>query len=185
MAHIQQQEFCLFVKNKYPTHFNNKKVLDCGSLDINGNNRYLFTQCEYLGIDVGIGNNVDIVVQINEFNYPDESFDTIISTECFEHDMYYEKSLKNICRLLKSGGMFIFTCATIGRPEHGTQRNSPNDSPLTSVIEEWSNYYKNLEEQNIRTAINIDNIFLEYQFSTRQYPFDLYFWGIKNSYDRL
>ena len=52
MAHQEQINFCLYVKEKYPTFFNNKKVLDVGSGDINGNNRYLFEDCDYFGCDV-------------------------------------------------------------------------------------------------------------------------------------
>lgn len=179
MAHLQQKQFCTTIKNRFPTFFINKNVLDCGSLDINGNNRYLFENCSYLGIDVGVGCNVDIITPIHEFQYPDSSFDFIISTECFEHDLYYEKSLKNICRLLKSGGMFLFTCATIGRKEHGTERTSPSDSPFTSNIIEWSNYYKNLDEMDIRIALNIDEIFITYEFGVELSHHDLTFWGIK------
>ena len=179
MAHEQQRDFCLSVSQKHPTHFFGKRVLDCGSLDVNGNNRYLFIGCSYLGIDVGTGRNVDIVSPIHEFNHPDESFDTIISTECFEHDKYYIKSLKNIVRLLKSGGMFIFSCATTGRKEHGTSKTTPQDSPLTNNIDGWNDYYKNLEESDIRNAINIDEIFSKYEFSSQFITCDLYFWGIK------
>jgi SAM-dependent methyltransferase len=179
MAHKEQKDYCVSIMRKYPSHFQEKNVLDCGSLDINGNNRYLFTNCNYLGIDIGQGKNVDIATPIHEFNYPDESFDTIISTECFEHDMHYEKSLKNICRLLKSGGLFIFTCATINRPEHGTLRSEIISSPLTSAISEWSNYYKNLTENDIRAVINIDYIFLIYEFNIEYGHHDLNFWGIK------
>jgi SAM-dependent methyltransferase len=181
MAHPQQIEFCFYVKNKFCEYFTNKNVLDCGSLDINGNNRYLFDNCKYLGIDVGEGKNVDIVTPIHEFEYLDESFDTIISTECFEHDMYYKQSLNNIVRLLKSGGLFLFTCATTGRPEHGTRQTTQQDSPLTSSITLWCDY-KNLEEKDIREAIDVDEIFIEYEFKTRSNssnPFDLYFYGIK------
>jgi SAM-dependent methyltransferase len=177
MAHPQQIDFCMSVKNKYPIYFTNKRVLDCGSLDINGNNRYLFTDCWYLGIDVSEGNNVDFVIPIHKFNYPNESFDVIISTECFEHDMYYEKSLKNICRLLKPNGLFLFTCATDGRGEHGTQRTTPENSPMTAL----SNYYKNLNQNDIMNCIDIDKIFIQYEFSTNNNPCDLYFWGIKKN----
>lgn len=179
MSHPAQREFCLSVRDKYPSHFTGKNVLDCGSLDINGNNRHLFTYCKYTGIDIGPGKNVDIVTTIHEFNYPDSSYDTIISTECFEHDRFYGKSLANIVRLLKPGGLFLFTCATTGRPEHGTQRTLPGDSPLTSAISSWSNYYKNLEEHDIRVALTVDNVFSEYNFSVIPSPHDLYFWGIK------
>lgn len=179
MAHKQQMDFCKSIKDIYSEYFQNKIVLDCGSLDINGNNRYLFENCDYLGIDIGMGKNVDVVSTIHEFLYPDESFDTIISTECFEHDIYYKQSLVNIYRLLKSNGLFLFTCATSGRPKHGTRNSTFRDSPLTSAIGEWGNYYKNLEETDIREAIDIDNIFSKYQFSINDITHDLYFWGIK------
>lgn len=180
MAHPEQVNFCKRVKGMYPAYFKNKKVLDCGSLDINGNNRYLFEDCDYLGVDIGPGRNVDVVSTIHELNYPDGSFDVIISTECFEHDMFYEQSIRNICRLLRPGGMFLFTCATTGRPEHGTSRSMSGASPLTSSSdEEWKDYYKNLEEADIRNAVDVDRVFLNYGFSTNDNTFDLYFWGVK------
>ena len=52
MAHKAQREFCDSVRNKYSDMFKGKKVLDIGSLDNNGNNRFLFDDCEYLGIDL-------------------------------------------------------------------------------------------------------------------------------------
>ncbi len=178
MSHKQQQDYCLKIKNKFPDFFRNKKVLDCGSLDINGNNRFLFENCEYTGIDIGEGKNVDMVSLIHEFNAEDNSFDFIISTECFEHDMYYEKSLLNISRLLRPGGMFLFTCATTGRPEHGTRRTSKKDSPLLEGI--WSDYYKNLTEYDIRCVLNIESIFSEFEFEIDEEHKDLFFYGVKN-----
>jgi len=179
MAHKEQKDFCLKVKQKYPEYFLNKNVLDVGSLDINGNNRYLFENCSYCGIDVGEGNNVDIVCKGHEFNIADETYDVIISTECFEHDMYYNKTILNIIRMLKSNGLFLFTCASENRPEHGTRRTSQQDAPLLINYGDWFDYYKNLTEQDIRNCINIDSIFKEYNFETNNQSFDLYFCGIK------
>lgn len=177
--HTLQKNFSESVKSYFPIYFNKIKVLDCGSLDINGNNRYLFQDCDYLGIDIGTGKNVDIVSTIHEFDYPDNFFDTIISTECFEHDMYYDKSLINICRLLKKNGLLLFTCATVGRREHGTTKMGAKFSPLTSSISIWSDYYKNLEEKDIREVIDIDQMFSQYEFKVDKIACDLYFWGIK------
>jgi hypothetical protein len=84
------------VKQTYPSYFKNKKVLDIGSLDVNGNNRFLFENCEYIGIDVGEGPNVDVITPGHLYNGDDESFDVVISTEVFEHDMFYEQTIKNI-----------------------------------------------------------------------------------------
>ncbi len=178
MAHPAQIDFCELTRRLYPGYFINRRVLDCGSLNINGNNRYLFTNCEYIGIDIGEGSNVDIVSTIHEFN-DEAGFDTIVSAECFEHDMYYRQSLNNIVRLLKPGGMFLFTCASTGRPEHGTARTSAFNSPFTSAIPKWENYYKNLTISDIIEVIDVDDIFLKYNFQYNGEICDLYFWGIK------
>lgn len=180
MAHPEQKAFCEKVKSLRPEFFEYKRVLDVGSLDINGNNRFLFTSCSHIGIDIGPGPNVDVVAVAHEYNEPDESFDVIISTECFEHDMHYAKSIQNIMRLLAKGGMFIFTCATTGRPEHGTRRSDAGvNAPLLAGHGEWSDYYKNLTEQDIREVLDVDAVFSEYYFEVNEQACDLYFYGIK------
>jgi SAM-dependent methyltransferase len=149
-------------------------VLDIGSLDINGNNRYLFEQCDYTGIDIGEGPNVDVVCSGHLFK-SDDNFNVVISTECFEHDEYWQQTLKNVINnLLSVGGLFLFSCAAPGRPEHGTKKTSPKDSPFTT------DYYRNLSEEDIRSVLDCDNIFWNYKFKTRkEFPQDLYFYGIK------
>ncbi|MGI6093640.1 MAG: methyltransferase domain-containing protein [Negativicutes bacterium] len=179
MAHQEQIEYCLKIKKKYPEYFQKKLVLDVGSLDINGNNHYLFEDCLYLGVDVAEGRNVDIVCLGSELKLPDATFDTIISTECFEHDRYYPETLKNIYRMLKPGGLFIFTCATTGRAEHGTRRSSPGDAPLLVNYEDWQDYYKNINESDIREVLDLDGLFSEYGFEVNNMSHDLYFYGIK------
>ncbi|ABM05142.1 Methyltransferase type 11 [Psychromonas ingrahamii 37] len=181
MSHIEQQEFCQSVRLKFSSFFEYKFVLDIGCLDINGNNNAFFSGCNYLGLDVAQGRNVDIITPGHELGMPDATFDTIVSTECFEHDQFYEKTIKNIYRMLKPGGLFLFTCATTGRPEHGTKRTTPDDAPLLQSFEGWSDYYKNLEEDDIKAIFDdFDSLFNEYCFSTNDKTKDLYFWGFKS-----
>ena len=181
MAHISQINFCKRVKGKFPESFKNKKVFDGGSLDINGNNRIFFEDdCDYIGCDIGPGKNVDVVCPIHKYECNDEEFDTVISTECFEHDRHYVESLKNLVRMLKSGGLFLFTCATTGRREHGTRRSDGNfANPLSKDHGDWADYYLNVTEEMVRDAIDVDEIFESYEFSGNASPADLYFWGIK------
>lgn len=185
MAHRNQQIFCETVMTKMSYFFTNKKVLDIGSLDINGNNRYLFNDCDYLGIDIGEGPNVDLVAVGHEFEGPDNYYDTIISTECFEHDMHYKKTIKNIIRMLKPGGLFLFTCATTDRPEHGTRRTDKGSAPLLMSKDEWGDYYKNLTENDIMSIDGFNTIFPDGKFSVNNETHDLYFYGIKNGNDYL
>lgn len=181
MAHTQQANFCRSVRDAFPKFFSGVLVLDIGSLDINGNNQFLFSEdCLYLGVDVALGKNVDIVTPGHLLNLPSATFDVIISTECLEHDRYYIQTLQNIERLLKPGGLFLMTCATTGRKEHGTLRTSPSDAPLLQLVgNEWSNYYKNITESDIRAAIDVDHSFANYKFSVGDETHDLYFYGIK------
>jgi SAM-dependent methyltransferase len=174
MAHREQREWCELVKYAHDEYFVGTNVLDIGSLDINGNNRYLFEQCNYTGIDIGEGKNVDVVCSGHLFK-SDDLFDVVISTECFEHDEHWQQTLKNVINnLLKDGGLFLFSCAAPGRPEHGTKRTSPKDSPFTN------DYYRNLSEADIRSVLNCNAIFSNYKFKTRiDFPQDLYFYGIK------
>jgi len=147
-------------------------------MDINGNNRFLFSGGTYIGIDPAEGRNVDVVCRGQDYT-PEEQCDVIISTECFEHDMHYAATLQNAVRILKPGGLLMFTCATTGRPEHGTIKTSPKDSGTTQIgDEEWGNYYKNLTEADIKDALDLDMIFSSYAFEFNTSPYDMYFWGV-------
>ena len=196
MAHKEQWVFCGKVKGLYPEYFKNKKVLDIGSFDVNGNEEFLFKNCDFTGLDIGEGNGVDVVCPAQDYDVPDETFDTIISCECWEHNLYYAESIQNAIRMLKSGGLFLFTCATTGRPVHGTSAQDVIDRANmktlqgTEIIrwktmpnvsrENWDNdYYRNVTEEDVRKCVNVDDVFSSYEFEVETSHCDLYFWGIK------
>jgi len=173
--HLSQKEFCLSVKNKFPDSFKNCNVLDIGSLDVNGNNRYLFEECTYTGVDLAEGWNVDIVSKGHEFN-PGKQYDVVISTECFEHDPYWNKTIENCINLTKSGGLFLFTCGSEGRPEHGTTRSrSPWASPFSHVL--FNEYYRNLSPEDVLPILQ--DKFNPMELEDNRVEFDLYFYGIR------
>ena len=177
--HPEATDFTLDIKSKFPKFFQGKRVLDVGSGDINGNNRYLFEDCEYHGNDVAAAPNVTIVSKTSQLQFAPETFDTIISTECFEHDPEYRESFRKIVELLKPGGMFLFTCASTGRPEHGTRRTSPDHSYGTiEKIEVWQDYYKNLTFEDVCESIDI-NVFDTFEHIYNPITCDLYFWAVK------
>ena len=39
MAHVAQQNFCKEVRSKYPEMFTGSRVIDVGSMNVNGTNR--------------------------------------------------------------------------------------------------------------------------------------------------
>ena len=196
MAHREQWVFCGKVKQLFPKSFENKKVLDIGSFDVNGNEEFLFKNCDFVGLDLGPGEGVDVVCPAQEYDAPDETFDTIISCECWEHNPYYKESIVNAVRMLKKGGLFFFTCATTGRPVHGTvtqdkiDRENMKTQQGTDIVEwktmpnvkkeNWDNeYYYNVTEDDIKSIFNLDEVFSKYKFEVEENHCDLYFWGIK------
>ena len=132
-------------------------------------------------VDLNLFSRLNFVENDGEkLNFPDESFDVIICTEVFEHDIQYDKTIANIIRMLKTGGIFVFTCAAPDRPEHGTRRTSPwHAKLLEEVSEEWSDYYKNLTEVDFKNAFDIEEMFSIHKFEFHDHPGDLHFCGLK------
>lgn len=176
MSHQEQKDFVQKLKNNHPNFFKGKKVLEIGSLNINGSIREFFTNSNYTGIDVAFGDGVDIVCEGQDYNASDETYDVVLSAECFEHNPYWLETFKNMIRLCKNDGLVFFTCATDGRAEHGTSSTTPQDSPLTVALG-WD-YYRNLNEKDFTKEINFDEFFSEYHFEVNEEHKDLYFWGI-------
>lgn len=177
MAHPEQFEFVEKLRMNFGYYFAGKKVLEIGSLDINGSLRSLFIQCEYTGVDLAPGKGVDIVSLGHELSIPDNTFDTVLSAECFEHNPYWFETFTNMIRMCKNSGLVFFTCATEGRQEHGTSRTDPNSSPFT-VQKGWE-YYKNLTENDFKEKLDFDKEFNYYGFEVDKRNNDLYFWGVK------
>lgn len=183
MAHNQQRNFVEKLKNKSLNYFKEQSVLEVGSLNINGTVRDFFEDCSYIGIDVGPGKDVDVVCEGQKYDAPDNTYDVVCSLECFEHNPYWMETFQNMIRLCRPDGLVFFTCATDGRSEHGTARTNPIDSPLTVEIG-WD-YYRNLNENDFRSHMNLDDYFEHYAFQTNDESKDLYFWGIKKSETKL
>lgn len=172
--HPEQKQFIERVRLLFPTKFIGGKVLDVGSMDINGNNRQFFYQSEYVGMDIAPGPNVDIVNDLpdKEFQWFGDYFDTVISTECMEHNKHYRNTIKEMYRVLKPGGLMLMTMASHKRPEHGTKKNDPIASPHTG------DYYKNLYIADLADVLQWEVYFFPYCFEYSG-AYDLYFYGIK------
>jgi SAM-dependent methyltransferase len=169
--------FVMQTMGQYPDAFMENKVLEVGSLNINGSVRgFFFNAHEYIGCDVGPGPGVDIVCPGEELTYPDNYFDTSITTECFEHNPNWVETFENMWRMTRPGGLIVMTCAAEGRPEHGTSRSDIGSSPLT--VENGQEYYKNLMEPDFRREFDLDNMFKTVYFEYEPYAYDLYFRGV-------
>ena len=173
MSHKQQIDYFISLKERFPEMFSKVKVLEIGSLDINGSIRELFSYHLYIGVDLDNGPSVDVIGQGQDLTYADNYFDVTVSTECFEHNPYWLSTFLNMYRM--SSKFVAFTCASEGRPEHGTTATTPQDSPFTV---DW-NYYKNLNKEDFTSQMDFNDMFHLYEFIYNSDSKDLYFFGIK------
>ena len=177
--HDSQSNWCRSIKQLFPNQFQNVSVLDAGAYDINGNNRYLFENYTYVGIDVHEGNNVDIICPIHELEITTQ-FDVVITTNMLEHDMHWKKSIAKLISLTKPNGLLMMQ-SFIG-VEHGTNSHCKHDSLTTKLDNDaWNNHYYCVMPKDIMTHFDI---YEEFQyFSIGIQPNspneDFIFWGIK------
>ena len=179
MAHYQQLQFVLRVKEGFPEFFRNCRVLEVGSWDVTGTVRNLFLDCAYTGADVAPGPGVDVVSQAQDLDLPTNYFDVVLSCECFEHNSFWLESFVNMIRMLRPGGLLFLSCGAKGRVEHGTRRRSPNQSLTTQIG--LPDYYRNLSAANFRSRLPLDKHFACHGFVEGRYYRDLCFVGIKRA----
>lgn len=179
MAHPQQMFFISNLATHLAPYFNGKKVLEVGSLNINGSVRQFFNDCDYLGLDIAEGKDVDLVCKGEDYGAPANSFDTVVSSEMFEHNKNYVKCWMNMIRMMKEDGLLLFTCATTGRRQHGTTKFQPEFSPLT--VAAGGDYYKNLVESDFTSVISMDAFFGVWAFFEDRTFQDIYFMGVGKS----
>lgn len=178
MSHPEQFAFVSLVAAANRELIADGRVIEIGSYDVNGSVRDLFGAArEYVGVDLTEGPGVDIVNFGHKVDEPTSSFEVAISAECFEHDPHWRDTFLNMCRLVRPGGLVAFTCASRGRPEHGTTRSDIKKSPGTQS--RGIDYYRNLVEADF-SEIRLDDLFTEFQFWYMPTSFDLYFAGVRS-----
>ena len=176
MAHESQLKFFEISIKHFLEKFS-QKVIDIGSLDINGGPHGLFKAQEYVGVDLSEGLNVTYVARGEEVDFDDKYFDVAMSSECFEHNPNFAETIINMSRMLKDDGLFIFSAAGIGRREHGTPRSDQQFS--APLLSKDKYYYRNLTKQMVELAVNQEE--LPKYFIFRNWLIrDIYFIGIKN-----
>ena len=99
-------------KNINKEEISDKKIIEVGSYDVNGNVRCiveLLEPAEYIGADIVRGPSVDIVCAAENLveKFGKESFDVIISTCALEHLKDWKKAISNIKNICKQNGIIL------------------------------------------------------------------------------
>lgn len=102
-----------FVKNVAKSIPTGSSILDAGA----GESVYkkLFSHCSYKAIDLAVGetrwnySNLDYVGFLHEMPIEDEIFDAVLCTQVLEHLEWPRESVKEMHRVLKTGGKLYMT----------------------------------------------------------------------------
>lgn len=177
MSHPEQMAFFRAVADRNACLVQGARVLEIGSYDVNGSIRRLFEAADsYVGVDLTEGPGVDVISYGHEIDHPDGSYTLTLSGECFEHDPHWAETFANMARLTRPGGLVAFTCASHGRPEHGTRRTDETRSPGTQA--QGLDYYRNLVASDF-DALPLGEWFSAWRFWFMPTSFDLYFAGVR------
>lgn len=118
--HTSSLEHIERLVGKYLPAAGGLNVLDIGSMDVNGTYKRFFPspRCQYLGLDMVAGPNVDIVLD-NSYRLPLASFsqDVVVCGQVFEHVQFFWLTWLEMIRVLRPGG-YIFLVAPSRGPEH-------------------------------------------------------------------
>lgn len=95
-------------------------ILDIGSYDVNGSVSPLFVGCNYVGVDKRDGPNVNVKANAHNLKnrFRDEQFDWVVSNSHLEHDLCWWKSVGEMYRVLKVGGILVVGASTLNMPIH-------------------------------------------------------------------
>ena len=118
------------------------KVLDVGSMDVNGTLReFAPAGSEYIGIDLAPGPGVDHVLDGDTRSWPwcaDSEFDLAVSTSCFEHDNLFWLTFSEMCRVVRPGGFIYLSAPALG-PYHTHPVDNWRFYPDAGLaLEEWA-----------------------------------------------
>jgi hypothetical protein len=84
------------------------KILEIGSLDVNGEIKSLFPDAEeYVGVDIEDGPGVNIAKHLLDIDFENKQFDLVLSLNCLEHDIRWRDSFCAGLDLLNNYGCMI------------------------------------------------------------------------------
>lgn len=119
-----ESDIVFVAKNLAREEVKGRRILEVGSLDINGSVRRIIGSLEpreYMGVDIVNGPGVDMVCCVENLleQFGGKRFDVVISTELLEHVREWRKAISNIKGVCVLNGIILITTRSFGFPYHG------------------------------------------------------------------
>jgi SAM-dependent methyltransferase len=127
---------------------NNNKIVELGSFVgdeqigmalRNHSEKFVEEGGVFIGIDIAAGRNVDVVYEIGKpLPIADNSADAVVTSSCFEHDLFFWESFLELCRITKDGG-YIYISVPSGWNFHRHHYDCWRFYPDASVaLKQWA-----------------------------------------------
>ena len=118
---FQPDRFLLDKQVKKFSRYVTGRVLDIGAGQVDRYSRY-FSYDEYVRMDVEPRQGVDMLGSADAIPVSDESFDSIVCTQVFEHLERPQQAAREMARVLKPGGYAVVTV-----PQMNELHEEPHD----------------------------------------------------------
>jgi SAM-dependent methyltransferase len=137
-----------------------KKVLEVGSLNVNGSVREYLTglrPAEYVGVDMRPGPGVDFVCKAEDVSrfWTRGYFDVVISTEMLEHVLHWREAVTAMKHMVAPGGILMLTTRSVGFPLH----EYPGDY-WRFIIEDMRHIFSDMYVQAIEPDTLVSGVFV-------------------------
>ncbi len=152
------------------------RVLDLGGQDVNGTVHDVIRDLvgqhvELQVLDIEPGPGVTIVADARNTQWwsTDDFYDLVVSTEMLEHVKDWDLTIRTAAAVLRDGGWFVGTCASLGRAPHGAT-GAPAPAP--------GEHYRNVNPDALVAELDrygFDTIHVQYERDPDQWTTcDLY-----------
>jgi SAM-dependent methyltransferase len=118
----QPDRALLAAQIKKAAHYITGRVLDVGCGPHSRYEHFFKDAASYVRMDISPGEGVDIVGSADSIPCEDTSFDSVVSTQVFEHLEFPAESAAEIFRVLKPGGYALITV-----PQWNEMHEEPHD----------------------------------------------------------
>jgi SAM-dependent methyltransferase len=146
------------------SHYINGKVLDVGAGEVNRYGKY-FKYDEYIKMDPRHTDHADLVGSADNIPLENESVDSVVCTQVFEHLENPQKSAEEIFRILKKGGHVLLTVPQMNElheepydffryTKFGLQSMFKKSGFEVVVIDQRGGYYSTVAQIKVRHMID-------------------------------
>jgi SAM-dependent methyltransferase len=136
-----KRTFNLFIE-QYLDSEEKISVLEIGSANVNGGLRdQALPNMNWVGVDLEFGPGVDYIVKVGQsLPFPNDSFDLVVASSVFEHDIQFWNTYLEMARVLKHDGFLLLIA-----PSQGNFHRYPLDAfrfyPDSGIaLEKWGQF---------------------------------------------